>query len=126
MTVYVDDSNIQATVPNGRVSHTSRWSHLFADTEEELHAFAARLGLKRSYFQGGEKHGWRWHYDVTQGMRWKAIRMGAREVTWRQSVELMLRRAGRPPVSAEHRAEIDRLFPLEAEEPVQGEIWSEG
>jgi hypothetical protein len=51
MTVYVDNSNIAATV--GR--HASRWSHLTADDKEELHAFAARLGLRRSYFQTGDE-----------------------------------------------------------------------
>ena len=55
MAVYVDDMNLPATVQNGpRVSHTSEWSHLFADTEEELHAFAARLGLKRVVFPAGQ------------------------------------------------------------------------
>jgi hypothetical protein len=89
MAVYVDDSNIQATVPNGRVQHTSRWSHLFADTQEELHEFAEKLGLRRSYFQGGPEHGRLWHYDVTEGKRWQAIRLGAQPVSWRESVEIM-------------------------------------
>ena len=47
MTVYVDDAHIPATV--GR--HTSSWCHLTADSPEELHEFAGRLGLRRSYFQ---------------------------------------------------------------------------
>lgn len=37
MTVYVDDFLIPARL--GCLN--ARWSHLFADTEEELHAFAA-------------------------------------------------------------------------------------
>ena len=44
MTVYVDDARIPATVRNGSRSHTSAWCHLTADTREELHEFAARLG----------------------------------------------------------------------------------
>lgn len=88
MTVYVDDSSIPATVPNGRVSHTSRWSHLFADTEDELHEFATgKLGLRRSYFQEG-KPAWFPHYDVTSGKRQQAIRAGAQPVTWRESVKI--------------------------------------
>ena len=39
MTVYVDDA---VTLWRGR-----RWAHLMADTVEELHAMAARLGLPR-------------------------------------------------------------------------------
>lgn len=40
MTVYVDDMPIPA-----------RWSHLMADTDEELHRFAASIGLRRSWAQ---------------------------------------------------------------------------
>ena len=53
MAIYVDDANIPATVPNGRARHTSQWSHLFADTQEELHEFSAKLGLRRSYSSRG-------------------------------------------------------------------------
>lgn len=49
VTVYVDDSLIPAKVGHS----TSRWPHLFADTEEELHAFAHILGLHREWFQPG-------------------------------------------------------------------------
>ena len=41
MTVYIDDMQRPATV--GRI--TGVWSHLLADTDDELHAFADRLGL---------------------------------------------------------------------------------
>jgi hypothetical protein len=44
MTVYVDDAATVASV--GRI--TSRWSHPIADDPDELHAFAARLGLRRA------------------------------------------------------------------------------
>src|ERR1019366_8376533 len=53
MTVYVDDSNIPARVRNGSVTHDSTWCHLFADSQDELHTFAQKLGLIRSYFQAG-------------------------------------------------------------------------
>jgi hypothetical protein len=87
MTVYVDDLGIPATVPNGQVRHASRWSHLFADTEAELHEFAVRLGLRRSYFQEG-KPAWFPHYDVTSGKRQQAVRLGAQEVPWREAPAL--------------------------------------
>ena len=79
MSVYVDDSRIPARV--GRLS--ARWSHLIADTPAELHAFAARLGLRRAWFQN--KPNGLWHYDVTESKRVQAIRLGATPVTWRES-----------------------------------------
>lgn len=66
MSVYVD------TV--GRFK--ARWSHLQADTEEELHAFAAQLGLRREWFQPGSRPEAA-HYDVTDRLRDHAIRRGA-------------------------------------------------
>ena len=69
MSVYVDDMQMQATV--GRVS--GRWSHLWADTEEELLAFADRLGLRRSWIQRGSLV----HFDVVESKRQEAIRLGA-------------------------------------------------
>lgn len=83
MSVYVDDAGIPAKVRNGSRVHDSRWYHLTADTPGELHRFAEGLGLKRSYFQGGEKHGDLWHYDLTEGKRQQAIKQGAQQVTWR-------------------------------------------
>ncbi len=96
MTVYVDDSAIPATVSNGGARHTSQWSHLFADSQDELHAFAARLGLRRSYFQPGRPLGGKpspfWHYDVTAGKRMRAIQLGAMPVGRRESVRIMRER----------------------------------
>ena len=71
MTVYVDDMRMPATV--GCLN--ARWSHLIADTDQELHAFAATLGLKRSWAQyPGTSQS---HYDVTDSVRRKAIGLGA-------------------------------------------------
>ncbi|MGH8156602.1 MAG: DUF4031 domain-containing protein [Rhodanobacter sp.] len=67
MSVYVDD----AIWPwRGRL-----WAHLMADSLDELHAFAAKLGLKRAWFQS--KRGGAAHYDVTDTVRAQAIRHGA-------------------------------------------------
>jgi hypothetical protein len=71
MTVYVDDMRVPARV--GRIE--ARWSHLMADTDEELHGFAARIGLRRSWAQYPGT--WKSHYDVTDGKRAEAIRAGA-------------------------------------------------
>jgi len=66
MTVYVDDA----------VTHWrgQRWAHLMADTLDELHAFAARLGIPRRAFQNKTSGA---HYDVTTELREDAIRLGA-------------------------------------------------
>lgn len=66
--VYVDD----AIHPwRGR-----KWAHLFCEDLDRLHEFAVRLGLKRAWFQLPPKASWP-HYDVTDTMRLKALRMGA-------------------------------------------------
>ncbi len=96
MTVYVDDAFIQATVPNGRARHASRWCHLTATSKEELHAFAARLGLRRSYFQSASTR--LWHYDITKSKRAQAIRLGAVPITGRQMIHMINERDGLPPL----------------------------
>lgn len=87
MAVYVDDWRQRATV--GPV--TARWSHLTADTTEELHRFAAALGLRRAWFQG-HRDPLRHHYDVTDDGRRRAIALGAQPVTWRQAARARRRR----------------------------------
>lgn len=69
MAVYVDDAFI--------AFRGGSYCHLFADTDDELHALAQRIGLKREWFQDTkpEFH----HYDVSLSMRAAAIRAGARE-----------------------------------------------
>lgn len=65
-----------------------RWSHLVSTVgEAELHAFAARLGLKRSWAQLRPDASAA-HYDVVPAKRALAIRLGAREVTGRELVRL--------------------------------------
>jgi hypothetical protein len=88
MTVYVDDASIAATV--GR--HTSRWSHLLADTHGELYDFADALGLRREWFQDAATT---WHYDLTEGKRARAIQLGAEAVTWREGAEIIREHAAR-------------------------------
>lgn len=75
MSVYVDP--IRVCLRSRKWPYT-RAAHLFADSVEELHAFAASIGLKRTWFQ--HRHGFP-HYDVTGGMRWQAIRHGALAIT---------------------------------------------
>lgn len=59
--------------------------HLTADTEEELHEFAAKIGMKREWFQPGD--GDQPHYDLTKGKRIVAVKKGAIEIDRYQAVE---------------------------------------
>lgn len=89
MTVYVDNFRAPATVGHIR----GRWSHLTADTVEELHEFADRLGHRREWFQARCKHGScptrngvcvHWHYDVVDRKRTEAIALGAKPIDIRE------------------------------------------
>jgi hypothetical protein len=73
VSVYVDE-----IVKHGG-SKTFQWEHschLYADSLDELHAFAESIGLKRAWFQG--KDGFP-HYDLTVGKRMQAVNRGAIE-----------------------------------------------
>lgn len=81
MTAYVDDIRDYGEIARSRNLPGTLWAHLTADTREELHTFASRIGLRRSWFQDRPIG---WHYDVTPGIRARALRAGAREVTVRE------------------------------------------
>jgi Protein of unknown function (DUF4031) len=56
------------------------WAHLVSDESyEELHDFAARLGVPRRAFQGD-------HYDVPAEVRDQAVSLGAAPVSGRELV----------------------------------------
>lgn len=76
MTVYVDNIKIPW---RGMLM-----SHMTADSVEELHEFAAKLGLKKDWAQLPPAHRLP-HYDVSEGKRQLAIRLGAVEEDWRSS-----------------------------------------
>lgn len=100
MAVHVDDASIPAEVRNGSRVHRPAWSHLTADTEEELHESAARLGLRREWFQPGRPIGGKpstfWHYDVTSGKRAQALAQGAVSMSPRELAVYCRARAGQP------------------------------
>ena len=50
--------------------------HMIADTEEELHAMAAKIGIARRWYQGD-------HYDISLSKRALAVKLGAVEISWR-------------------------------------------
>ena len=58
--------------------------HLTTDGPlEELHVFAARIGMKREWFQ---EHRLTPHYDLTPGRRERALSLGAVFVPMREQV----------------------------------------
>ena len=61
--------------------------HMFTDNAnlEELHAFAACLGMKREWFQ---THAIAPHYDLVKSRRELAVQLGAIEVNRRQASSL--------------------------------------
>ena len=75
MSVYVDQ------LVAARVNPNWRWlqaCHLYADMTNELHAFAIKIGLNRTWFQ--DRPGFP-HYDLTRRIRGVAIGAGAIEHT---------------------------------------------
>lgn len=76
MTVYVDDMRRPAQIGRGR---PARWSHLMADTHDELMQAALDLGLNPEWIQHEGTH--REHFDVTETVRQRAIAQGVAEAT---------------------------------------------
>ena len=67
----------------------SRWCHMRADSLDELHAMADRLGMRREWFQ--DKPG-KPHYDLIPSHREAAILYGAIELTRREWVQRFSKR----------------------------------
>ena len=81
MAAYVDQlSDHTARVRGTREGQVStHWCHLTADTLDELHAMAARIGLKRAWYQPG-RYQHLCHYDLTPARRARALALGAQDV----------------------------------------------
>lgn len=93
MTVYID------TLRNWGGSATFQWKHscpLYGDDLDELHGFAARIGMKRKWFQDRPRFP---HYDLTSRRRRKALEVGAVEETTRE----MVRRLYQEPAAQTQR-----------------------
>lgn len=87
MSVYVDEPVEYAEEPKGYVGRTrarARWCHMIADTSDELHAIAQRIGLRREWFQADR---WVGHYDLVPTKRALAVRYGAVALGRREFVE---------------------------------------
>jgi Protein of unknown function (DUF4031) len=83
--VYVDETVDYGDLARQRGLRWTVWSHMFADSVDELHAMADSLGLKRIWFQN--KHNFP-HYDVVPSKRNLAIRFGAKAVTQEESIAI--------------------------------------
>lgn len=83
MSAYVD--SLKPSIKNHNWQH-DKSCHLVADTEKELHTFAASIGMNMLWFQ---KRLILPHYDLTEGMRKKAVKAGAIEITDVQLVDMM-------------------------------------
>lgn len=100
MTVYIDHAFA--------FGDWGRWSgggHLQADSAEELHAFAAALGLRRAWFQSQPGRPEKDHYDLTAAGRERALALGALDedrrtgTRRRRAIRDAARRSGQPASS---------------------------
>jgi hypothetical protein len=80
--VYVDDMKAKF----GRMV----MCHMLADSDEELHAMADRIGVSRRWHQAPPHHDS--HYDIALSKRALAVQFGAVEITWRQAGAMNMRR----------------------------------
>lgn len=64
--------------------------HMIADTPDELHAMADRIGVARRWFQAPPKASF-WHYDIARSKRAIAVKAGAIECDRNKLVEAMRR-----------------------------------
>ena len=66
----------------GRVPYRHKvWCHLVADSDQELLACAAELGLSEAWLQGSRT--WDTHFDLPAPLRPAAMQLGAVEVDFR-------------------------------------------
>ena len=86
MSVYVDDMHLYPAGQFGRM----KMSHLLADTDEELHAMADKIGVARRWHQAPPRHDS--HYDIAMSKRAQALAHGAIAITWRQAGAMNMRR----------------------------------
>jgi hypothetical protein len=67
------------------------WCHMVADSLEELHEFALKMGINPERFQNKPK---RPHYDLRPKRRRQAVNMGAIEVQRKVLMEVLQKNYG--------------------------------
>lgn len=60
--------------------------HMVADTNEELHSMADKIGINRKWFQTGASHGIN-HYDICKSKKVLALQNGAVEMSDREIIK---------------------------------------
>ena len=83
MSVYVD--KIKPVFGDGKRFPYSTYCHMISDDVEELKKFGLKIGLRPEWFQEKSSP----HFDLTAGMRKKAVANGAIEVTDREIVAII-------------------------------------
>lgn len=108
MALYVDQVVATARdIPDESGEYHSRWCHLLADTEPELHAAARRLGLRRDWYEEPDGDlGVRWHYLIPALKRAHAIRLGATELDRRGVADLIARRRAQRQAPTAEEGEV--------------------
>lgn len=117
MAVYVDDMR----AGYGRMV----MCHMIADTDEELHAMADKIGVARKWHQDTLAGS---HYDIALSKRALAVQFGAHEITWRQAGSMCAVRRetgklGDPETAADAMRSIrEKARPPSAQESVKREV----
>jgi Protein of unknown function (DUF4031) len=95
MAVYVYKLRGPSRLLMGRTAPPPPLFGLSADAEDELHAFAARLGIRRDPGTpvGAQQEIVTRHYTLTEGERDRAVILGARVITAREADKMERQRA---------------------------------
>lgn len=82
MSVYVDDMEADF----GRM----KMCHMIADSTVELLSMADAIGIQRKWIQkaGTPKE----HFDICLSKKAKAVKLGAKEITWAQLARMIAER----------------------------------
>jgi len=109
MPVYVD--------PNFEWPKSKKWpygsvSHMYADTDEELHALAAKIGLKRAWCSDvTQPDSTLLHYDLSPPKRKQAIAAGAIPQDHEHKIPYRIRRVWCFPAFQKHYVETAKGSP---------------
>lgn len=101
MTVYVDDMGLLKAIYNGaKLARRARWSHLMADTHDQLIVFAvSELHMAPEWIQKPFTPGE--HFDVTETRREMALRKGAVPITFHEAGRLVIAKRDGVPFDLE-------------------------
>ena len=93
MAVYVSRLRDRSRLLLGRVAPPPPLFRLTADTQDELHAFAARLGIRRDPGTPVGSELVTRQYTLTEGQRDHAVQLGAQVISAREADKMERQRA---------------------------------